>query len=908
MESGTLRTPLSHALIYAERGWSVFPVHYPVEGRCSCGNPDCGSPAKHPMTEHGYKDATTDPTRIRNWWVRWPKANVAIVTGAASQLIVLDVDGDEGRESVKDFKTPETPVATTGKGTHFYFHHPGGEVRNFARKLPGVDLRGDGGYVVAPPSNHITGRVYEWATSPGVSPAEPPEWLMDLLRGPKHEHTPPPPDEQKKKLLGKLRPCFYAMTQGEGPAIHDGGIVHDARIALVAEAQYHRATIPMITSLFQGCSDFNPETTERAVKGLTHRNLTEGIQGWGCETIRERGWCPLESVEDCGFYRIFVKESTAEPPDLFFVTNPETGRKVFNPKKMSDYVQESHHFLATSQNSDLWIYHPETGIWKPDGSEKLHKICEDLLQHRWRRAHVAEVETHVRHGNYVPITDLGGPINKLVVKNGVLDLETRQLQPFTHDLYATTAIPVAYNPDADCPRTKKFFSEVVPEKKVPVLEEITGYCLHRSYPIAVITILTGTGANGKTVFLRLLAAFLGVDNYSSVDIQNLTEESFRAAELYSKLANISGDLPSKPIKDSGLIKKATGQDPITAAKKYRDPFQFFNYGKLIFSANEVPDTYDDSDAFYRRINLAEFPNKFEPDDPKTDPNLIEKLTTPEELSGLLNLALDGLDRLLSKGMFTGQQTTEDRKMDYMSRSNTAKYFMMKYVEQTLDPEYCITKGDLYEHYVYMCHGMGATPKSDNWFSRLMKRIVPYASEGYEGKTKIWHGIKVNQAKLEADFPANAAHIKQPETPKKRVKQANISDATAPTAPTAPISGTLRYISNNSEEENKKSIVKYRESKENTGGAGGTGGEQRGENGGGGGGEEAETPHASNVQDLYEKAEKALGEAGGWMWAGEFWDALERLGHPRRLAEYPLNDPGSPVEFVGFKVRLKEAEA
>ena len=768
MQPSQLKTALDHALYYAEQGWAVFPVHYPIDGKCSCGNPDCGSPAKHPMTEHGYKDGTTDLEKIKQWWTKWPNANVAIMTGAISKIIVLDIDGEEGKESVKDFKTPETPVATTGKGAHFYFKHPGGEVKNFARKLPGVDLRGDGGYVVAPPSNHITGRVYEWATSPGIEPTPPPEWLMGLLRGPKHEATQKPPDEQKAELLAKLRPCFSTMCFGKGPAINNGGIIHDARIALVAEAQYHRGTIPLITSLFENCSDFNHDITENAVRGLVLQNLNEGIQSWGCDTIRERGWCPMEDINDCYFYRIVVKEATAEPPDCFFVTNPETGKKVFNPKKMSDYVQESNYLLATSQNSDLWIYHPETGIWKNDGSERLQKMCVDLLQFKWRSVYESEVEKHTRHGNYVPIDDLGGPISKLVLKNGALDLETRQLQPFNHELYSTTALPVEYIPDADCPKTKKFFSEVVTKEKIPVLEEIVGYCLYRNYPLATITILTGTGANGKSVFLRLLSALLGKDNYSSVDIQNLTEDSFRAAELYGKLANISGDLPSKPVKDSGLIKKATGQDPITAAKKYRDPFQFFNYAKLVFSANEVPDTYDDTDAFYRRINLVEFPNKFEPDDPNTDPNLIEKLTTPEELSGLLNLALDGLERLLKRGRFTGEQNTEDRKMDYMKRSNTVKYFLAKYVTQNLDEDYYITKSNLYQNYVYMCHGLKAVPKSDNWFSRLMKRLVPYVVEGWEGKTTLWRGIKVMLTELEADFPSNNYNATKGTKPTKRI--------------------------------------------------------------------------------------------------------------------------------------------
>jgi len=130
-----------------------------------------------------YQHEIADQKQIDGWWEKWPDANIGIVTGAISNVVVLDVDGQEGLDTIKQYDIPKTPYARTGGGgLHYYFKHPGFECRNFARKLPGIDFRGDGGYVVAPPSIHPNGTRYEWIVAPWeVRPAECPDWLLDLL-------------------------------------------------------------------------------------------------------------------------------------------------------------------------------------------------------------------------------------------------------------------------------------------------------------------------------------------------------------------------------------------------------------------------------------------------------------------------------------------------------------------------------------------------------------------------------------------------------------------------------------------------------------------------------------------------------------------------------------------------------
>jgi len=180
---------LSAALDYAARGWLVIPLHTPHGSGCSCGRADCTSVGKHPRTRNGSKDASRDPAVIREWWRRWPDANVGIATGPGSGLLVLDVDGAQGEQSLIDlaqrgFTLPDSYSVRTGSGgQHLYFAWlEGVDVRNSARKIaPGLDIRGVGGLVAAEPSLHKSGRRYE-VTELATDPAPCPEWLLSLIR------------------------------------------------------------------------------------------------------------------------------------------------------------------------------------------------------------------------------------------------------------------------------------------------------------------------------------------------------------------------------------------------------------------------------------------------------------------------------------------------------------------------------------------------------------------------------------------------------------------------------------------------------------------------------------------------------------------------------------------------------
>lgn len=233
---------VEHALSYARVGWRVFPVHSWRDGCCTCGDPSCENPAKHPLTQHGLHDATCNEAAIRRWWGRWPDANIAI--RAEDIGVVVDVDPRNGGEESLDRiyadhgGMPDTvEVLTGGGGRHFYLRAPHAVAKGKLPTLPGIDIQATGSYVIAPPSLHKSGNRYEFEASSdwtlGQEIADCPAWILKLrgeasptLRQPKR----PVPDlmepsalqvKELREALARLDPDMgYLDWLQVGQAIH----------------------------------------------------------------------------------------------------------------------------------------------------------------------------------------------------------------------------------------------------------------------------------------------------------------------------------------------------------------------------------------------------------------------------------------------------------------------------------------------------------------------------------------------------------------------------------------------------------------------------------------------------------------------------------------------------------------
>ncbi len=217
------RAILHAAFEYASFGWPVFPVHTREDGRCTCGNPVCEQVAKHPRTPHGFKDATIEHDIIRWWWTqKWPGSNIGVATGRKSGLVVLDIDPRNGGDNSlyeieKEFgMLPDTVVSQTGGGgRHIFFKNPNHHISCRLALRPGVDLKARGGYIIAPPSRHASGKIYRWKWYLKDIELTPlPEWLYQIILNPQGNGQPGTSQQGAQQILQGQRNNHLASLAG----------------------------------------------------------------------------------------------------------------------------------------------------------------------------------------------------------------------------------------------------------------------------------------------------------------------------------------------------------------------------------------------------------------------------------------------------------------------------------------------------------------------------------------------------------------------------------------------------------------------------------------------------------------------------------------------------------------------
>jgi len=374
------------------------------------------------------------------------------------------------------------------------------------------------------------------------------------------------------------------------------------------------------------------------------------------------------------------KKIISNPQDFF--TKKEDGTiKTFVPQRLANKIQEQHKFASIDKHSSIYYYDETKGTWYPKGELLIRGLSYFLLDNLAKRYYIEETLALIRDTNYIPREKLDHDINRLPLENGTLNINTLKIEPFSHTHYALTHLPVTYDPAATCPKTISFMEDICPQDR-ETLQEWIGFHLLRDYRYQKCVQLIGEGNNGKSTFLRLLEAFLGKENVSNATLYELVSGRFAKADLYGKLANIASDISPDELKRTGAFKAFTGGDYVRAEMKHQNAFKFLNYAKLSFSANRLPPTPDESDAFFRRWILISFPNTFEP--PNLDTTIIDKITTPQELSGLLNWAIQGLKRLKQNGGFTNSLSTEHLRQTWKLLSNPINGFLKEYTNGKLD--------------------------------------------------------------------------------------------------------------------------------------------------------------------------------------------------------------------------------
>ena len=395
-----------------------------------------------------------------------------------------------------------------------------------------------------------------------------------------------------------------------------------------------------------------------------------------------------------------------------------------NPIILAKDIKEDYVFIVDKDSGVLYYYEKE-GIYSDKTEQLLKREIVRRLDENTKAHYYVEIENFILHS--APLVEMNSYPELIAVSNGVLNVLTRELNPFNPDYYLTQKLGVKYEADAQCPAVPKFLIEILPEEKQrQTVQEYVGYVLYRKITYHVCLLLVGLGRNGKSVLLELVTALVGKDNVSSQTIQSLCYNRFSLAELHNKLVNVSADLPSKELTNTGNFKMIVGGDRLPGEHKHKDPFYFDNYAKLMFSCNRIPPTPSTEAclAFYSRFKILEFKNTFT--GKKADKHLIDKLTTPDELSGFLNYVLEGLKRLEERQDFTETMTQEETEKAYIKLSNSAQAFIMEKVTVTDEHSDYVFDDVLYRDFITYCHTekLQTLPKAA--FTKAMQEFCPGA--------------------------------------------------------------------------------------------------------------------------------------------------------------------------------------
>ena len=385
--------------------------------------------------------------------------------------------------------------------------------------------------------------------------------------------------------------------------------------------------------------------------------------------------------------------------------------KTFLFDKFATYLKSNYHIIKI--NDQLHMY--RDGIYVDGYAE----IEAEMIRHipnlnRQKRSEVlAYLDLLVRKNTQV------SPANYIAFRNGIYDISTDEFIDFSPDLIITNKIDYDYNPNAKSELVDDSLDKLScnDHEVRALLEEVVGYCFYRRNELRKSFILIGDKSNGKSTYLDMIKTLLGDENTSALDLKELGDR-FKTAEMFGKLANIGDDIGDDFIPNPAVFKKLVSGDRVNVERKGQNPFDFNNYGKLLFSANNIPRIKDKSGAVISRLVIIPFDARFSADDPDYNPYIKYELRRSENMEYLIQLGIKGLKRVLKNRRFTESDRVQKELKEYEENNNPILLFFNDHTEDSIinNP----TK-DIYKQYTEFCVANSFQPMSNIEFSKQVKK-------------------------------------------------------------------------------------------------------------------------------------------------------------------------------------------
>jgi putative DNA primase/helicase len=383
--------------------------------------------------------------------------------------------------------------------------------------------------------------------------------------------------------------------------------------------------------------------------------------------------------------------------------------------KFATFLKNNNHIIKI--NNQLHIY--KNGIY----ISGLAEIEAEMIQHipglnRAKRTEVlAYLDILIRENSKAEDANL------IAFENGLYNIVDDSFVEFTPEHIITNKIRWKYNPETYSELADKTLNKIAcndPQIRA-LLEEAIGYCFYRRNELGKAFILTGDKSNGKSTFLSMVQCLLGDENISSLDLKELGDR-FKTAEMFGKLANIGDDIGDEFIANPAIFKKLVTGERVSAERKGQNPFEFNNYSKLLFSANNIPRIKDKTGAVQRRLTIIPFDARFSADDPDFNPYIKHLLKTDEVMEYLINLGIAGLKRVLLNRKFTGSTKVQKAMDEYEENNNPIIGFFRECEDEEFQIENEPTNV-VYKRYQEYCLANSLQPMSNIEFSKQVNRIL-----------------------------------------------------------------------------------------------------------------------------------------------------------------------------------------
>ncbi len=714
------------ALRYQHLGWSIIPLKpgskephpelLPKKTEFPELFPDLTHEEAEKRTWKPYQSQRASEKQVRKWWTKDPQAGIGLVLGKVSGVVALDFDGDGAEQLAKDngLTTPPTTCTRTGGGGLHYLFRCAEKLATTTMLLEGrdchIEFRAEGSYIVLPPSTHPSGKQYELLI--------PPEQIADLP-----DHIRKAVLEQGSKREGPAPPIPETITKGQ----------RNSTLTSLA-GSLRRRGLPQAT-IIQALLAANAEQCDPPLPPAEVKSIAQSVSRYA----------PGQAAEGVAQEVTQTKASRSKASIRALCQDGES-KKIICPR-----LAEHLHSQAPVFSLAGTLYRYQGGVYRPDGETSIRRDVSNILSEAFTGHRANEVVAYLQDKYSVSADDIDADAKILNVANGLLNVDTLELKP--HDLQypSITQVPGEFHSDAQCPAVAKFFSEVFPPDCIGLAFEIVGYCLRRDLEPRTAILLLGPTHAGKSTFLSLLTSVVGLLNVVNIELQDFAEDPFATAQLFGKMINTFADIPATPLRRSSIFKALTGGDRISAQEKHRRRFDFKPTTKLVFSANRPPGTRDYSDAYYVRWCIIPFKNQFL--GIAEDPDLLAKLTTKQELEGLLVAALKAARVIPATGRLSEPGSVQQAKTMFREATDTVATFVRDLCK--VDAKEEVGRQFLWEtKYKNWCVDNGFKHLSQQKFNERLKQVVPFLQETtprIKGRQiKSWKGLGVKSEKDEND--------------------------------------------------------------------------------------------------------------------------------------------------------------